>query len=123
MSHRTVLVVDDDKEIRETFSDALTYEGYPVATAGNGAEALAYLRANPPPCLVLLDLMMPVLNGLEFLEALQHETAVAPVPIIVVSAAARDQVAQALRYPGVSGRLDKPVHLSSLLQTVERFCA
>ena len=63
-----VLVIDDDADIRDSIGDILELRGYRVARAANGREALERLKSGPPPCVILLDLMMPVLNGWEFRE-------------------------------------------------------
>src|SRR5687768_5509935 len=82
-----VVVVEDDEEIRDSMRDALEIEGYAVSTYSNGKEALDGLRKLGIPCLILLDLMMPVMNGWEFLQAMKAER-FAEVPVYVVSAIA-----------------------------------
>lgn len=111
-SSRTVLVVDDDAEIRETLMALLEQEGYVVVGAANGEEALAALR-RVHPSLMLLDLMMPVMSGWEVLEELQETGELAETPIIVVSA---------MCAPGARACLRKPVDLDELLQAVGRCC-
>jgi len=108
---RSVLVVDDDDAIREVMAEVLRDEGYDVACAGNGEEALAELRKPSPPDLVLLDLMMPVMSGWEVLEHIQLNPELAGIPVVVVSA---------MGAPGVHEQLAKPIDLSSLLATVGR---
>ncbi len=83
---RPVLVVDDDPDIREALRMALESEGFPVETAANGQEALDALRRGPPPRCVLLDLMMPVMDGYAFLEEQAKDRATARVPVAVVTA-------------------------------------
>jgi CheY-like chemotaxis protein len=113
-THRPhVLVVDDDDAIREVIAEVLRDEGYDVASAGNGLQALDALRQNPPD-LVLLDLMMPVMSGWEFLEEIQASTKWSRIPIVVVSA---------MNAPGVSEHLAKPIDLEHLLATVGRLTA
>jgi len=114
----SVLIVDDDAAIRDVLSEVLCDEGYAVDTAANGYEALAYLQAAPKPGLILLDLMMPVMNGWEFRAAQQLDPELAAIPVITISAnaelvrgAPRLEVAQHLR---------KPVDLDHLLRTVKR---
>jgi two-component system, chemotaxis family, chemotaxis protein CheY len=120
---REILVVDDDDAIRETVAEVLEEEGYRVTTTSNGGEAIAYLRrrGDEPPGLILLDLMMPVMNGLEFLESYAAETALPMVPVVVLSA-----------NPALSGRkhrkdvvlyLSKPIDRRRLLETVDLWCA
>jgi CheY-like chemotaxis protein len=108
----TVLVVDDDAAIREVIAEVLRDEGYDVAEASNGAQALELLQQMAHPGLVLLDLMMPVMSGWEFLEHVRSDGRLSRVPVVVVSAMAA---------PGVSGHLQKPVDLDRLLRTVETF--
>ena len=64
-----ILIVDDDEAIRETLSQVLELSGFDSITSSNGQEALALLRSSTPPCLVLLDLMMPIMNGWAFMDA------------------------------------------------------
>src|SRR5687768_13520104 len=84
---RLILVVDDDIDIREAIQDTLEEEGFRVESAPDGAAALERLRALPyEPCLVLLDLMMPVMDGWEFLAARKEDPRLASIPITVISA-------------------------------------
>lgn len=115
-----VLVVEDEAEIREDVADILREEGYEVVTAANGAEALERLRAGAPPCVILLDLMMPIMNGLEFRSAQLSDPAVAGVPVVIVSGAGNARQ-KALDLHAV-GHLAKPFQLRDLLATVARYC-
>src|SRR5204863_7477007 len=81
-----ILVVDDDADIREVLREVLTESGRHVLTAANGLEALQILRAGSSPCMVLLDLMMPVMDGYNFLVHQQNDPALAQIPIAVISA-------------------------------------
>jgi len=82
-----ILVVDDDRDIRDSLVEVLGEHGYPVIGAGNGVEALEILRTSaPPPSLILLDLMMPVMDGREFRERQLENPALADIPVIVISA-------------------------------------
>ena len=117
LDQQTILVVDDDQDIRETVCMLLEDEGYRAVGAANGAEALAMLDNAEHPCLVLLDLMMPVMNGWEFIEQLEKRHALDEIPVVVQSAA--DEV---LRPDGVRGYLKKPVHLDTLLARVRQYC-
>src|SRR2546421_11383676 len=84
----SILVVDDDTGIRTMLVLFLTHAGYTVSSAINGMEALTVLRRSPPPpCLILLDLMMPVMNGAQFRQAQQDDPLLAPIPVAVLSAA------------------------------------
>jgi CheY-like chemotaxis protein len=114
-----ILVVDDEAEIRFVISELLSEEGYTVAQAANGREALIYLQAaNPLPSLIILDLMMPIMNGWDFLQVRQHKSLLAPIPIVVVSAAHRQATADAL---GVQATVAKPFDLERLLATIQRY--
>ena len=81
----TILVVDDESETRDLLAERLALEGYEVATASNGAEALAYLHRAAPPRVVLLDLAMPVMNGWEFLAERERDPALRSIRVVVVS--------------------------------------
>src|SRR5438445_696734 len=85
-AERDVLLVDDDFEICDTLSQLLQDEGYSVATASNGLEALHYLRGATLPRLILLDLMMPVMNGWQFRHEQQRDPELASIPLVVLSA-------------------------------------
>jgi CheY-like chemotaxis protein len=112
-SRRTVLIVEDDFDARETFSEVLQEQGYVVATAADGREAEAYLRNNPPPAAVVLDLMMPRLDGWA-VAALMRQGRLPLVPIVIVTAAA-----DRWGYPAPPDRvLKKPINLDRLLDTV-----
>ena len=112
-----VLVVDDDPDILEALSEILEAEGYSVARARNGHDALE--RLTPPPRLVLLDLMMPVMDGWEFARRLrQRGDAASKVPIIVLSA--DRNVSAKAREIGAVGYLAKPFELGDLLQLVRQ---
>src|SRR5687767_6429158 len=84
----TVLVVEDDPDIRELVTEVLGQAGYRVAEAENGQVALDFLRGHDGPCIVLLDLMMPVLSGPELLEIMAEDERLAMLPVVVVSAVA-----------------------------------
>ena len=73
MPHQPIFVIEDDADLRETMKDLLEMEGFSVMTAENGREGLKLIERNGKPCLILLDMMMPVMNGWEFLEAMQRD--------------------------------------------------
>lgn len=118
----TILVVEDEASLRETVREVLEDEGYSVAEASNGQEALDYLRGNPAPCLVLLDLMMPVMSGFDFLKAVKDDPELKTLPVLIVSAAAKEKVDEALHTSAAVGVLPKPVQLKLLLKAIERYC-
>ena len=113
---REVLVVDDDGDIRASLSELLEDEGYRAPTAINGVEALDRLRQGVHPCVILLDLMMPVMNGLEFRALQKADPELAGIPVVIISAHARPADVDADAF------LSKPVSVDRLLAVVERFC-
>lgn len=115
----SVLVVDDDRDICEVVQTVLELEGYAVVTAGDGAEALACLRAGVRPCLIILDLMMPNMNGMQFREQQQQDPELRAIPVVVLSGDGRAGMKAATL--GVEG-LRKPVELDVLLEAVRRSC-
>ncbi len=120
---KRILVVEDDSDVRDALVDALEIGGYEVATAANGELALGYLRhlrSVEMPNLILLDLMMPVMNGQQFCAEQQKDPALATLPVIVFTADGRpEQKTAALKIVGV---MQKPIDLDELLETVRRFC-
>lgn len=117
MQCKSILVVEDEELIRETLKETLQLEGYNVFTAANGKDALALLKTLEDPCLILLDLMMPVMNGFEFLAFQEKDVMFAPIPVVIVSAFS-DQ-ANSLR---VKGFVRKPIDLDLLLRFVKQYC-
>jgi len=114
-------VVDDDADIRELLTELLKDEGYSVESAANGQEALTWLVAGSSnPCVILLDLMMPIMNGWELGQRLRQLPRFADVPVIVISAD-RDVPAHAQELK-VAAFLQKPLELRELLQTVQQYC-
>lgn len=117
---QTVLIVDDDEAIRGLLVELLRLAGYSTATAVDGEDALCYLRANPLPAVILLDLMMPRMDGWEFRREQRTDSRLAGIPVIVTSAVSRDeQVANSIR---AVAYLDKPFNSKLLLQLVGLFC-
>lgn len=118
--NKRLLVVDDDDDIRESLSDLLVNEGYDVSTARQGLEALTQLRAGLLPALILLDMMMPSMNGWQFLEAQRNDEALSGLPVVVMSADPSPLPTSAEGQ--VKGRIGKPFHVEALLAMIER-CA
>jgi CheY-like chemotaxis protein len=118
MGCRTIVVIEDDDDIRNMLMLMLESLGYCVAGAANGREGLEVLSAAQGPCLILLDLMMPVMNGWEFLQAKREDDVLAVIPVVIVSAfssQAKDE--------NVEGVLKKPIDVQALLQFVKQYCA
>lgn len=114
----TILLVEDDIDVREALADALSDKGYRVECALDGEQALQVLHAGARPGLILLDLMMPRMNGTEFRMAQRADPALADLPVVLLSADARmDEKAQALK---VEDAVRKPINLEQLCATIER---
>ncbi|MEO6238354.1 MAG: response regulator [Vicinamibacterales bacterium] len=115
----SVMIVEDDPDTREMLERFLELEGFDVRTAANGQIALESLRADNGLSVILLDLMMPVMNGWQFREAQAGDPRLARIPVVVVSAAgARDDI------PAIAADawLSKPVDLDRLLATIGSVC-
>lgn len=110
----SVLVVDDEVDIRDAVSELLADEGYVVQTAGDGAEALRKAR-DLHPSLVLLDLMMPGMNGWEFRAAQAVDPELKLIPVVILSAYGREAGLEAEAF------IQKPFGLEELLSTVRRY--
>lgn len=114
-----VLIVEDDAAVGTSLLEALREEGYAADWVTNGRDALAYLRARPAPRLILLDLMMPVMDGQEFRAEQLRDPALAGIPVVVLSGDGRaPEKASGLN---ADGFLRKPVTLETLLALVERY--
>ncbi len=122
MIHRgSVLVIEDDQDVSDAMSETLGDAGYAVATARNGAIALSALRAaRELPALILLDLMMPVMDGAHFLMVMRNDARLATLPVVLVTADGH-ATTKAARL-GVQGGIKKPVQLNELLFTVAKYC-
>ena len=122
MACQSILIVEDDEAIRESMREILEFEQYRVFTAANGQEAIDLLHNQVThPCLILLDLMMPVMSGWEFLAAIKNEKfeTLATIPIVLVSASG-DAANQARKE--TAGFIKKPINLDTLLQMVQQHC-
>jgi CheY-like chemotaxis protein len=118
--NRFILVVDDDHDIRDSIVELLEDHGYRAIGASNGVEALGVLRESAaPPCLILLDLMMPVMDGREFREVQVKNPAWNKIPVIVISA--YGNVEQQARELDVD-HMRKPLTLRPLMDAVRRHC-
>ena len=112
-----ILIVDDDEGIREALQMAFETEGYETAVAAQGEEALAWLGEHSSPGLVLLDLMMPVMDGWQVIDNLRQTHRLSRLPIVVMTAFGRD-LGSAASLP----LLRKPINLSTLMQKVHQHC-
>ena len=118
---KTILIVDDDLSIRSALAELLEDEGYLVAVVRTGQEAIRYLEQHSqPPCLILLDMMMPEMSGLEFRRYQQEHPPLANIPVVAMSA--NLHLAQAAQVLGVTDYLQKPFDLPTLMSAVVRNC-
>ncbi len=119
---RYIFVVEDSKEIRDLIKILYEGEGYRVEFASDGKEALEMLRAGAElPALILLDLMMPVMDGFQFRAEQEKDPRLSSIPILVMSAdAAADIKAMKL---GAKGYLRKPVSVDTLVEVAEKYCS
>jgi CheY-like chemotaxis protein len=119
-SNRRVLLVEDHADLRRSLTDLLQEIGYQVTPAAHGQEALELLESGPLPHLIVLDLVMPVMDGWEFRRRQRQDPALAAVPVVVISGGERP--------PHVSGFIDaasyllKPIDYDVLLTTIARHC-
>jgi two-component system chemotaxis response regulator CheY len=115
---KTVLVIEDTEDLRELFMAVLRHDGYRVLGAADGEEGLTLLRSQgTDPCLVLLDMMMPVMDGQTFLDTLGATHQVAPLPVVVVSAGVTEESVR-----GATRFIKKPVAANVLLTIVHEYC-
>ena len=110
---KPILVVDDDAGIRDVLRDILVAEGYEVHCAENGQQALELLETMPEPCMIVLDLSMPIMDGRELLDMLRRDERFAAIPVTVVSSVSD------LRGLDGTGVLRKPVDVPQLLEMIE----
>ena len=119
-AHHSVLVVEDDVDIRDALVEILQLEGYAVSAAGHGEEALEQLRGGYRPCIIVLDMMMPVMDGWAFCEEKEKDPVLAPIPLVVLSAVApQDPRNASVR---AVDHIPKPIDVEKLLAAVECYC-
>ncbi len=115
MEPRNILIVEDDCDIRETEREVLEVEGFDVQTASNGLEAIEAL-AHSNPCLIMLDLMMPVMNGWQFLEAERDYLKAMHIPVVIMTAGNTEAPSE------VAAIVSKPFNVKKLVETINRCC-
>ena len=118
MAQKKVLLVEDDLEIRDILQDLLEAEGYDVIPASHGRQALEFLSGTPTdalPDLVVLDMMMPLVDGSQVLASMKSDPKLSPIPVVVMSAVARERPA------GAAAFLRKPIPLQKLFDTIRDF--
>ncbi|MFP5384896.1 MAG: response regulator [Bacteriovoracia bacterium] len=111
------LVIEDDEAIRESLKLLLEFEGYTVYTASNGKEGLEILKEIPRPCIIFLDLMMPVMNGWDFIETIEKDVVLAKIPVVIVSA-----FADSGKSLHVKGIVKKPIDINVLMKIANQYC-
>ena len=112
----SILVVEDDFDLRDSLGSLLRDEGCQTVVVPNGHDALAWLREHPAPDLILLDLMMPRMNGEQLFAELKKDEALARIPVVVLSAV--DDEDQRKRVPGAAAYLRKPINIADLLSAL-----
>ena len=116
-----VLIVDDDADVRESIAEVLEDVGYRTMEAGNGEEALRTLRAAPRmPCVILLDIMMPVMDGRQFRAEQRLDPRLSAIPVVVVTAHAGP--GDTTEDIDAAEHLRKPIRVEVLLSTIQKFC-
>ena len=109
-----LLIVEDEIAVRDALTELVNKDGREIVTASDGQEALARLAEVPRPCLILLDLMMPRMNGWEFLQRKSADPLIADIPTIVLSGSGRPA--------GAAHHLTKPVDVNRLLTLIDQYC-
>jgi two-component system, chemotaxis family, sensor histidine kinase and response regulator PixL len=113
----TVLIVEDTAIVRQVITMTLERAGYRVATATNGRQALDYLRDNPPPCMIVLDLHMPEMGGEEFLRHRSEDESLSAIPVLLCSGDAEEEGPGLAAVYGL-GYCPKPFKMDRLLGLV-----
>ena len=117
----SVMVIDDEVDVRESLTEWLSNVGYEASSACNGREALKQLRSNPrPPNAILLDMMMPVMDGLSFRWEMLADPALASIPVIILSAS--NYCHESALELSTAGCIQKPCQPEALLEMLSRIC-
>lgn len=115
-----VLLVEDDPDMRQDLAFLIEHRGHTVQTAAHGKEALDKLAEHGAPCLILLDLMMPVMDGWELRAELLGDPDLAGIPVVLLSGVA--DVQQEARSLQAVDYLTKPIDFQRLYQLVDKLC-
>jgi CheY-like chemotaxis protein len=118
----TILIVDDDPDVRLLLTTFLTFKGYEPVSVANGQEAIHHLQHSQPcPQLIVLDQMMPVMDGAAFRHAQQQDPALASIPIVVLSGA--EDIEEQAPLLDAAAYLSKPIDFPALLSVVDHYGA
>ena len=120
MGGHRLLLVEDDPNVQEVLCTLLAYEGYDVVAADDGEQALAALRRGPAPCLIVLDLMLPRMDGFQFRAAQRANAAWADIPVVVYSG--MDRLAERVRPLEPRAWFSKPLDPEMLLGAIAKIC-
>lgn len=115
---RYILVVEDDRDLREILGEALQLEGFEVVCVENGQAALRYLEGAGRPCVILLDLMMPVMDGWTFREEISKDQSLADIPVVVMTAAGSARA----RTIDSNATLYKPLDMTVVVDVLQEYC-
>jgi CheY-like chemotaxis protein len=119
LAYSSILLIEDDDSIREITQELLESEGYGVATAANGQAALEVLSGmNPLPCLILLDLMMPVMDGWQFMEKKRLDPRLNAIPVVAFSALEERKISAAK----TDDVIRKPINPDVMIKVIEKYC-
>lgn len=114
--------MEDEPDVRQALRDVIAEEGYAIADVADGRQALDYLRTHEPPSVVLLDLMMPIMDGWAVLRAMKQDAALATIPVVALSAASKATLEDAVVNGGAALFIRKPISIDTLLGALRRFC-
>jgi CheY-like chemotaxis protein len=117
---KSILVVEDDPDVRESLAAVLEGEGHRVLEAEHGLEALERLRANDDVCIILLDLFMPTMNGWAFRDEQLRDPKLAAIPVVVITADA--SAAAGVGRLGVTETMTKPIDFERLFALIDAHC-
>jgi CheY-like chemotaxis protein len=123
MNCQNILIVEDNDDIRDSLEEVLRTEGYKTYAVKNGREAVAALKRITGKSLILLDIMMPVMDGRDFIEAQKADSVMATLPVVVVTALEAARALSIGKDPvSAVGYLRKPIALNALFEIVEQHC-
>ncbi len=121
MARKRIVVIDDSKLVLAVAADALEAAGYEVITTDSGIDANRYIFSSHPPDLILIDVMMPLLNGDRKVRLLKQREASSSIPVILMSTKPQDELAELARNSGADGFIQKPFDDSALVSRIRQF--